>query len=104
MTTKVNIYRSGNTWYGARWINGEYDGCDELEAETETEAIAEAATIGDVVRRVDDIACEFVVGGRVTAGHGDDRDSGTIDAIRGDQVTVRWDSGTVTTQAASVFK
>lgn len=26
----INIYRSDGRWYGARWIDGEYDGCDEL--------------------------------------------------------------------------
>ena len=30
-------------------------------------------------------------------------DCGTVDAIRGDQVTVRWESGITTTQAASVL-
>jgi len=38
---KINIYRASGTWYGARWIGGEYDGCDELpvgDAATETQA------------------------------------------------------------------
>ena len=26
---QINIYRSAGTWFGARWIDGEYDGCDE---------------------------------------------------------------------------
>lgn len=35
-------------------------------------------------------------GHRVAAGEGEDRDTGTIDAITGDKATVRWDSGVVT--------
>ncbi len=27
----INIYRAGGRWFGARWIDGEYDGCDELD-------------------------------------------------------------------------
>ena len=30
-TIIINIYRSGGAWFGARWIGGEYDGCDELD-------------------------------------------------------------------------
>ena len=44
------------------------------------------------------------VGQRITAGNGDDRDSGIVDAIDGDQVTVRWDSGVVTTQRAAALE
>lgn len=31
MTIKINVYRAGRTWYGARWIRGQYDGCDPLD-------------------------------------------------------------------------
>src|SRR5882757_5643332 len=27
---KINMYKDSGTWFGARWIDGEYDGCDEL--------------------------------------------------------------------------
>ena len=27
----INIYREDGRWFGARWINGEFDGCDELD-------------------------------------------------------------------------
>lgn len=63
-TIKINIYRDGSTWFGARWIDGEYDGCDSLEVDnsaTEAQAIEAAQTMpltisGDrVVSRVDDI-------------------------------------------------
>lgn len=30
-TIKINVYRDGSTWFGARWIDGDYDGCDELD-------------------------------------------------------------------------
>lgn len=43
------------------------------------------------------------VGKRITAGKGEDRDSGRIDVIEGDQVTVAWDSGVVTTQSADAL-
>lgn len=45
----------------------------------------------------------FEVGQRITAGHGDDRDSGVVGAICGDQVTVQWDSGVVTSQSAAAL-
>lgn len=28
---KINVYRAGTEWFAARWIDGEYDGCDSLE-------------------------------------------------------------------------
>jgi hypothetical protein len=31
MAIQINIYRAAGTWYGARWIDGEYDGCDALD-------------------------------------------------------------------------
>ena len=43
---KINVYRSAGSWYAARWIDGEYDGCDELGCDdnaSEAEAIAHAA-------------------------------------------------------------
>lgn len=42
MAIQINIYRSGGVWFGARWIDGEYDGCDELDYEGATEAEAMA--------------------------------------------------------------
>lgn len=30
-TIKINVYRAGRTWYGARWVGEEYDGCDPLD-------------------------------------------------------------------------
>lgn len=42
---KINVYLCGNDWYAARWIDGDYDGCDELdipEGATAAEAVAEA--------------------------------------------------------------
>ena len=41
------------------------------------------------------------VGQRITMGAEDDRESGIIDSVNGVQVTVRWDSGIVTTQPIS---
>lgn len=38
----------------------------------------------------------LAVGDRVTAGRGDDRDTGVIVAIDGDSVRVAWDSGVTT--------
>lgn len=58
---EINVYRSGGTWYAARTIGGEYDGCDALDATTEAEALCEARTMpltvsGErVVRRVSDV-------------------------------------------------
>lgn len=43
---KINIYRAGGEWFGARWIDGEFDGCDELgtaPAASEAAALAYAA-------------------------------------------------------------
>lgn len=45
---EINIYRSAGSWYAARWIDGEYDGCDELDVAgdvTEDEARHEALTM-----------------------------------------------------------
>lgn len=42
---EINVYAQGRTWYAAYWADGEYDGCDALDAETEDEAIAEARTM-----------------------------------------------------------
>lgn len=38
---EINVYRAVGEWYGARWIDGEYDGCDALEIPDD--ASAEAA-------------------------------------------------------------
>lgn len=45
----------------------------------------------------------FRIGDHVEGGHGEDRDSGVVSAVDGDQVTVRWDSQVVTTQHFSVL-
>lgn len=45
---KINVYQSKGEWFGARWIDGEYDGCDGLvlaEGATAAEAVAYAATM-----------------------------------------------------------
>lgn len=45
---RINVYRAGGEWYGARWIDGEYDGCDALDVEPEastSDAIAHAQTM-----------------------------------------------------------
>lgn len=39
---QINIYRSAGVWYGALWINGEYDSCDELPCDDDA---SEAAAI-----------------------------------------------------------
>lgn len=45
-TIKINVYRSGDQWFGARWIGGEYDGCDVLDdVGSEAEAIEAARTM-----------------------------------------------------------
>jgi shikimate kinase len=28
---KINVYTVRGRWYAARWIDGEYDGCDALD-------------------------------------------------------------------------
>lgn len=64
-TIRINVYRTAGEWYAARWINDEYDGCDELSCDgdaSEEEAIECAKTMplgvaGErTVRRVDDVA------------------------------------------------
>jgi hypothetical protein len=61
---QINIYRSGGEWYGARWIDGEYDGCDELDvpgdaSEDEARLCAETMPLlvagPREIRRVDDV-------------------------------------------------
>lgn len=63
-TIEINVYKSGGVWFGARFIGGEYDGCDELGCEddcTDNEALAVARkmplmAVGErTVRRVDDV-------------------------------------------------
>ena len=63
-TVKINVYRDGGEWYAARWIGGEYDGCDTLEIDataSEAEALdaahAMALRVGGPrdVRRVPDV-------------------------------------------------
>lgn len=61
---KINVFRAGSEWFGARWIDGEYDGCDSLEIAgdaSEAAAIEAAKTMGlsvsgeRIVARVADI-------------------------------------------------
>lgn len=47
-TIKINVYRDGSTWFGARWIDDEYDGCDALgisDGVSEQQAIEHARTM-----------------------------------------------------------
>lgn len=55
-STTINIYQDAGEWYGARWIAGEYDGCDVIDAETEEEARATVLREfpGAEIVRVDD--------------------------------------------------
>lgn len=64
MSVAINIYRASGVWYGARWVDGGYDGCDELDVPcgaSEDDAMREAMSMpltvtGDrVVRRVSDV-------------------------------------------------
>lgn len=61
---KINVFRDGSEWFGARWIDGEYDGCDSLEIAddaSEAQAIEAAKTMplsvsGErTINRVEDI-------------------------------------------------
>lgn len=63
-TIKINVFRDGTEWFCARWIDGEYDGCDSLEISndaSDAEAIEAAQNLlltvpGERnVTRVDDI-------------------------------------------------
>lgn len=63
-TIKINVFRDGTEWFGARWIDGEYDGCDSLEISndaSDAEAIEAAQNLQLTVpgernvTRVDDI-------------------------------------------------
>jgi len=38
---KINVYKSGGEWFGARWIDADYDGCYELAVESSA-SVAEA--------------------------------------------------------------
>lgn len=52
--TRINIYRSSNTWCYAAWLGGDYDHSDTLDADSEADAEAEVLTMfpGADVRRV----------------------------------------------------
>lgn len=69
-TIKINVYRDGRAWFGARWIDDEYDGSDRLEIDdnaSDEQAITKARQMSlsvsgtRVVHRVPDID---TVGGR----------------------------------------
>ena len=62
-TILINVFRDGGVWFGARWIDGQYDGCDRLNVgndASDDEAIEAVRTMPllvegpRVVRRVDD--------------------------------------------------
>ena len=52
---RANVYQCEGTWYAARFIDGDYDCCDALDAETEADALAAAAGPGVDVYRVPDV-------------------------------------------------
>jgi hypothetical protein len=58
----VKVFKDGSKWFGARWVDGEYDGCDPLDVDEgapEVEALAAAqAEWGPKVSRVQDIDSE----------------------------------------------
>ena len=41
-TIKINVFRDAGTWYGARWIDGKYDGCNSLDVSSERDALEAA--------------------------------------------------------------
>ncbi len=45
---KINVFRDNGQWFGARWIDGEYDGCDALD-------IPDDATDDDALRAAMDV-------------------------------------------------
>lgn len=49
---------------------------------------------------------QFEIGNRVEGGRpgSEDYDTGRVDDVDGDQITVAWDSGVTTTQHASVLR
>lgn len=52
-TIRINIYRDSGVWFAARWVDGEYDGCDALGCDdnaTEGEACEAAMTMPLVVK------------------------------------------------------
>lgn len=61
---QINVYRDGSEWFGARWIDGAYDGCDALPVApdaSEDEALNAARELPLIVAgerdvvRVDDV-------------------------------------------------
>lgn len=45
---KINVYRAGGKWFAARWIEGEYDGCDALDVASDA-TTAEAISAAEVM-------------------------------------------------------
>lgn len=45
---KINVYRAGGKWFGARWIDGEYDGCDEIDIATDATTIEAIQAASDM--------------------------------------------------------
>lgn len=51
----ANVYRQGEQWFAALFIDGEYDSCNELDSESEEESLVLAVKFADRVERVADI-------------------------------------------------
>ncbi len=49
-TVKINVYAVGGDWFAARWIDGEYDGSDELDT-AEGASVDEAKTLAQLEGR-----------------------------------------------------
>lgn len=49
---QINIYRTRDGWYGARWIDGEYDGCDALDCDPGSSAAEAIAFAQEMPLRV----------------------------------------------------
>lgn len=43
MSVRINVFRDSTEWYAARWIDGEYDGCDSLDIDDSATAAQAAA-------------------------------------------------------------
>jgi hypothetical protein len=50
---KINVYRAGGEWFGARWIDGQYDGCDELDVAADAPESVALAYARDMPLAVD---------------------------------------------------
>jgi hypothetical protein len=50
---RINVYRHGSTWFAARWIDGDYDGCDELDIDDDASPFAAVAAAEAMALNVD---------------------------------------------------